>query len=720
MARIHELLRQLRLTNAALADDIEREVDVLGARRAFGLNFERHTPEAVELPGRPVRTGDKVHILPPRGETPKAENDKLWRVVSISGKDDRRVAELESHPRVEPVVSATVPTADLVVVAEFRDPIYPGLVSTGKVERGGDKPFHTVISAENYHALQALLFTHRGKVDAIYIDPPYNTGARDWKYNNDYVESDDLYRHSKWLAFMERRLVIAKELLNPQHSVLILAIDENEVNTVGLLLRQVFTESKVQMVTVLTNPAGASIIDQFSRVEEYLFFVNIGAARPQRTVVDTTPGYSTFVDASGNARAFSWEPFQRSGGNSRRQDTKAKFFPVYFDSKTGRVVGCGDQLPLDVPIEMAPPPPSGCVEQWPIKQDGSEACWQLSAPTFREYLAQGRIKATPRKKSTGRFGLSFLTSGHMSAIENGELEVHGRDENGSLIVKNAEGRVRSQIGKTLWTNGAYSATEHGSSLLNKIIPGRKFPFPKSLYAVEDALRHYLSGVKDAVVLDFFAGSGTTAHAVMRLNRQDNGSRSCILVTNNEVAASEQLDLRKRGLRPGDADWESQGIYELVTKARVTAAVTGKTPSGDPLVGEYRFVDEFPFAEGFEENVAFLRLSYESPLRIRADRDFGQIAKLLWLRSGGRGRVIDALPHGWAVSDTYGVLRDLDKTDAFIRAVNARRDVSSAFLMTDDDGVFEAIVAGLPEGVEPVRLHDAYFRNFEIDAMRGVR
>ena len=102
--------------------------------------------------------------------------------------------------------SESVAVEDLAIVAEFRDYIYPGLVSTGKVERGEDKPFHTVINGENFHVLEALTFTHRGKIDAVYIDPPYNTGAKDWKYNNDYVESEDLYRHSKWLAFMERRL----------------------------------------------------------------------------------------------------------------------------------------------------------------------------------------------------------------------------------------------------------------------------------------------------------------------------------------------------------------------------------------------------------------------------------------------------------------------------------------------------------------------------------
>src|SRR5699024_9332523 len=108
--------------------------------------------------------------------------------------------------------------------------IYPGLISTGKVERGGDKPFHAVINAENYHALEALMFTHQGKVDAIYIDPPYNSGAKDWKYNNNFVDGKDSYRHSKWLAFMERRLKVARQLLNPVESVLIVAIDENEVH----------------------------------------------------------------------------------------------------------------------------------------------------------------------------------------------------------------------------------------------------------------------------------------------------------------------------------------------------------------------------------------------------------------------------------------------------------------------------------------------------------
>ena len=199
--------------------DLEREFKALSSRLPFGLNFERHRPEAVELPQRPIRKGDKVRVLLERGSAKKGDQ-RLWQVKKISKKGDDKIAELELLGAAE-AQTQTVALDDLVVVAEFRDTLYPGLVSTGKVQRGGDKPFHTVINGENYHVLKALTYTHRGKVDAIYIDPPYNTGAKDWKYNNDYVEGDDLYRHSKWLAIIERRLLIAKELLNPADSVLI-------------------------------------------------------------------------------------------------------------------------------------------------------------------------------------------------------------------------------------------------------------------------------------------------------------------------------------------------------------------------------------------------------------------------------------------------------------------------------------------------------------------
>lgn len=255
MSRLTDLIVRAKARDIALGEELEREFKALASRRAFGLNFERHRPESVELPGRPVRRGDKVRILPPRGSVQRADH-RLWRVKRIDAEGEPRTALVELiDAEAPPTVDVAV--ADLVVVAEFRDYIYPGLVSTGRVERGSDKPFHTVINGENFHVLEALTYTHRGKIDAIYIDPPYNTGARDWKYNNNYVGEEDLYRHSKWLAFMERRLLVAKQLLNPEDSILVVTIDEKEYLRLGLLLEQTFQDARlIQMVSSVINPKG--------------------------------------------------------------------------------------------------------------------------------------------------------------------------------------------------------------------------------------------------------------------------------------------------------------------------------------------------------------------------------------------------------------------------------------------------------------------------------
>ncbi len=246
----------------------------------------------------------------------------------------------------------------------------------------------------------------------------------------------------------------------------------------------------------------------------------------------------------------------------------------------------------------------------------------------------------------------------------------------------------------------------------ELLPGRKFPFPKSLYAVEDILRFFVKEKPQAVILDFFAGSGTTAHAVMRLNEQDGGSRQCISVTNNEVAADEQKALREQGLRPGDADWEKWGICDYITKPRVQAAISGKTPDGGPIKGDYKFTDEFPMAEGFAENAEFFTLTYESPLAVNHNLAFARIAPLLWLRAGSIGKRIDKLPaEGWAVVDAYGLLVDVDAATPFIRTVSKAKNLRIAYIVTDDDRRFQAIARRLPDGVEPVRLYESYLTNF---------
>lgn len=194
-----------------LGDDIlAAEIRAFAASRQFGLVFEHNRPERMRLYGKPISVGDVVQVLPERGKTESAESKLLWRVDSVN--DD--MAELSAYKAQDYSENDGEPRsaelADLVAVADYDQPIYAGLRETGRVERGGDKPYQVVINGENYHALESLLFCYAGKVDCIYIDPPYNTGAKDWKYNNDYVDGSDAYRHSKWLAMMERRLRLAK------------------------------------------------------------------------------------------------------------------------------------------------------------------------------------------------------------------------------------------------------------------------------------------------------------------------------------------------------------------------------------------------------------------------------------------------------------------------------------------------------------------------------
>lgn len=711
MSRLNDLLYQLRGKEPDLAQELQREFAALADRRAFGLNFERHVPEAVELPGRKVRKGDKVLVLPPRGEISERPDGRLWKVLGVDRGSGVAMLEIlgttVAKRGEQPLETTNAAVDDLVVVAEFRDPIYPGLVSTGRLERGGGKPFHTVINAENFHALETLLFTHRGKIDCIYIDPPYNTGAKDWKYNNNYVEVDDLYRHSKWLAMMERRLLLAKELLKPDDSVLIVTIDEKEVHRLGLLIQQVFPDAKTQMVSAVVNPAGTSR-EGLARVDEHLFFAFVGGAAPARV-----PDNLLFeVPAS---EKLPWLTLIRGGSQWRRQSRRNLCYPIFVDRSTAEIVGVGD--PFADEDESQRITSEGNLDYaWPVRSDGKLGIWRVNGEKLMSLVTSGFAYASKYDEDRGTWSVHYLQSGTVKGITSGSLEV-ARSGDGRFV-ELVKGFSTGHVAKTVWNRPSHNAGRHGSELLRLMIPGRKFPFPKSLYAVEDALRIATADKPAAVVLDFFAGSGTTAHAVMRLNKQDGGFRRSILVTNNEVAADEQKSLRQANLRPGDPDWEELGICEHITKPRIESAVTGLTPEGDLMKGDYKFTDEFPMAEGFEENVEFFTLTYEAPLRVASHREFTRIAPLLWMRAGQRGRRIDDISSGWDVADNYGVLADLDQTEVFLKAIVANEDATVAFIVTDEDRLFESVSQELPSHVEPVRLYESYLRNFEIDSGRG--
>lgn len=708
MSRLTDLIAKAKAEDPQFGADLEREFKALSSRLSFGLNFERHHPEAVELPQRPIRRGDKVRVLPARG-APRKGDPRLWQVLEITRSGKTRLAQLQSTEGSEE--SCTASLDDLVVVAEFGDTIYPGLVSTGKVSRGGDRPWHAVINGENYHALKGLTWTHRGKVDAIYIDPPYNTGAKDWKYNNDYVEGDDLYRHSKWLAMMERRLLVAKELLNPADSVLIVTIDEKEYLRLGLLLEQLFPDAKIEMVTSVISAKGVARFGDFSRVEEFIYFVRFGKSSVQL-------GEQNMLDDSRSAseqigKSISWLGLRRREPTAKRGARPNQFYPIYVNVESGHIHSIGDAITDDIDRSEIEPP-KNAYAVWPLRPKGRpkdrEGLWGITPETARWYLKHGYIRSRDHRPDKQQASIHYLPSGTVDAIQDGRIEIVGRDPDGAVQAIHRE--KKGVIPKRVWNMASHNAENGGSLVLSKLLPNRRFPFPKSLYAVEDALRFFVIDKPKAVILDFFSGSGTTAHAVMRLNKQDGGRRQCISVTNNEVAADEQKTLREQGLRPGDPDWEKLGICDYITKPRVEAAITGKTPDGEPIKGDYRFADEFPMADGFEANAEFFTLTYETPVAVNYQTAFARIAPLLWLRAGSEGSRIDKVPKdGWAMADTYGLLVELDAATDFLKAARKANGLRIAYIVTDDERRFQALARRLPDGVEPIRLYESYLTNF---------
>jgi len=228
-------------------------VKALKKTKKFGLVFEEHLPETVRLPHVLVKPGELVALK-------RESGNQLWQVKSLH----KNIATCDRAVTGYPATGEAnkeFPVSDLVVVRSFGDAIYPALVPVDRVERGGpDKPWHLLINADNFHALQLLLYCYEGKVDVIYIDPPYNTGARDWKYNNDYVDKGDSFRHSKWLSMMKKRLQLAARLLKPD-GVLIVTIDENEVHHLAVLLEQIFRThsdrwSQFQSIQVVSQGMG--------------------------------------------------------------------------------------------------------------------------------------------------------------------------------------------------------------------------------------------------------------------------------------------------------------------------------------------------------------------------------------------------------------------------------------------------------------------------------
>ena len=697
MANIHQTIEEIAKERPDLAAQVRRYVK----NHSYGLVYEQNLPDAVRLWTKEPKKFDKVHILPERGKFDTEENLKEWYVSDIVD----GTATLTDGKEVK-----IVDVDDIVSVANYNDSIYPGLKIIDKIERGEKTdPYHMVINAENYHALEALSYAYAGKVDCIYIDPPYNSGAKDWKYNNDYVVPEDQYRHSKWLAMMERRLKLAKRLLNPEDSVMIVTIDEKEYLRLGLLLEQLFPEANIQMVSSTINPAGTGRKNELARVNEFYYFMFFGEASP-------LPIYTY----GGDHKSVLWDVYRRSELTNVRSKTKAQFYPIFVNTKENKIIGVGEPLDNNVDISTVKAP-DGCIAVFPIRDDGIETMWSCKPDEFLTRLEKGYIRLGKfNNNKPQKYSISYIKTGAISDIEKGIATIEGYAKDGS--VKAFYNNTKSKIPSTVWISESYQSREYGSNIVDAFIGKGKFPFPKSLYAVEDCIKLCVANKPNALIVDFFAGSGTTAHATMLLNHLDGGHRRTILVTNNEIGPDAEKDFTKnKKLRPSDEEWQKFGIANYITWPRVKAAITGIATNGEPIKGDYKFTEEFPMSDGFKENAIFCELTYETVWDIKLDRAFNAVAPILWALAGCKGPIIEKLGKGYATTCNYAVLFKYEAVSKFVEAIKKNPSIEHVFIVTDDQQRYTNVVKRLyminPQNIH--RLYESYLKSFEIVGEGGL-
>lgn len=706
MAKIEDLIAQI--PDERLRKGLASEVKALKKTKKFGLVFEEHLPETVRLPKLPVKPGELVAAK-------RESGNQLWRVQSI--KKNVAICEpaVEGKPKSEEI-NKEFSVPDLVVVRNFGDPIYPALIPVDRVERGGpDKPWHVLINADNYHALQLLLYCYEREVDVIYIDPPYNTGARDWKYNNDYVDNSDTFRHSKWLSMMKKRLALAKRLLKSD-GVLVCTIDEHEVHHLGVLLNQVFNDCAQQMVSIVINQKGVAQ-GRLARVEEYALFV----FKPEAHV---TTHYDDLLSPDRlDSKRFTtprWEWLLRGGNNSRREDRPGLFYPIFVDPKTKVITSIGEVLPLNKKPNMKNAD-RGTVA-WPIRGDKSLGNWQVKPATLRLLLQQGYVRLGGFDKKRQTWTVQYLNQGTRSRIESGEIRIVGKDAiTGAVEIEYASAEARQRNIKTVWHRGSHDSGIYGSSVLRAALGGEvKFAFPKSIYAVRDTLGALVRDKKQALIVDFFAGSGTTYHATALLNADDNGRRRCILVTNNEVSEPQTRALSQEGFYPGDPEFEKHGVAEGVAWPRCRNVTNGRRADGTNLPGTY--LNEEELSKGFEENIEYFRLDFLDPAQVARGEAFQAILPILWMIAGCRGLREDSkASHPWFIPEhaPFAVLIRERDFRGFREKLGKRKDIKLAFIVTDSEDNFALMRNLLGKGVECIQLYKSYLENFRLNTPEAL-
>jgi adenine-specific DNA-methyltransferase len=516
---------------------------------------------------------------------------------------------------------------------------------------------------------------------------------------------------------MEKRLKLARRLLK-RDGVLIVTIDEHEVSNLGVLLRQMFPQARVQMISIVTNTAGSMSPGLFSRAEEYAYFCFFGDSRP-------SPMETDLLSESKPKTQF-WFPLFRSRGLNDRPSRRPNLvYPIAVDPKSLTISGTGPSLKdrvdageVEGDLDAWLPDPGeklrGKPVVWPILDTGEMSCWQYGASALPQLIEDGFVRVRPPRHAGPRpFTLSYVKAGNQKKVKSGEVRVLGREPGGALILETGK---RNTIPKTTWKVASHDARQYGTTMLRSLIGATTFSYPKSPYAVADTLKTVLADKPDAVVLDFFAGSGTTLQAVAMLNSSDEGRRRTILVTNNEVDEDVASALITEGYAPGDDEYEARGICRAVTIPRVRAALTGVGPDGEPVEGTY--LDGSSIADGFDENAVFFDLCYEDADNIEFKGQFEDIVPALWLAAGGTGNPatlkaeVDFL---MSEGSPFAVLLDEDRFRPFLTALEKRPEITHVWLVTDSETAFARMRTRISGPAFVGMLYRDYLRNFRINA-----
>lgn len=462
--------------------------------------------------------------------------------------------------------------------------------------------YNFLLEGDNLHSLYLLEKTHRGKVDVIYIDPPYNTGGKDFVYNDTCIDRTDGYRHSKWLSFMYERLVIAKKLMS-DIGLIFISIDDNEVAQLKLLCNEIFGEENFrgQIARGTGTPTGQGNAILSNEIDYILVY-----AKTQQAYFNGLP----FDDESSKIYNLEDEygkylnrPLRKTGGEDRREDRPSMFYPIKA--------------------------PDGS-DIYPIAPSGYESRWRCQKSTYEQLCKEHRIEWK-------------------------------RDESGWKIYQKFYLEGRTKQPGNLWSN--VEGNKKATITIKNIMGTSGFSFPKPVEVIVRILQ--IAGNKDSVVLDFFAGSGTTAQAVLELNKEDGGQRKFILCTNNE-----------------------NNICEEITYQRIKTVITGKRQDGSE------------YSDGIPANLKYYHTDFvPKNEEYLADSLLNHVTEMIQLDHGVR---ID--------DDSYIIIMSDDEADELERKWNEYTDIKAIYV--SQDVLLTASQEALFESVDIYIIPDYYF-NFEL-------